>query len=597
LRKLKRATGGLRDRRGRSSRARYPGLLRSTGTLLAGLAVAAAAATQAAAAAPTALVDPIGKGSLKSPLGHYLAGRFAIDKHRLGDAANLMLFTLSHDPENVDLLRRCHALLASEGRFDEALPLAETLNRLAPDNSGSNLTLVLHGARVDDWAAASAALQGLPREGLNRIYLPIAGAWAQLGQGNADAAIDMLELLDGVGVDPLQRVHEGLIYEVAGRTAEAAKAYEAALQAAKSPSLRMAAIVGNFYERTGRTDAARKLYQDYGAANPDTYLLDDGIGRLDAGKAPMPLISTPLEGLAEGLFNIAGLLSQGDTENLALTYARAAVYLKPDFVLGKILIGELLQGQGRSEDAIAIYREIPADSKFSWAARQRIADELDKLGKIDEAMAVLESLAAERPDSPGPLVRIGNMLRHAERFKEAADAYDRAIARLPEIDSRYWSLFYFRGIALERTGHWDRAEADFLRALELEPDQPQVMNYLAYSWVEQVHNLAKAEKMLARAVELRPNDGYIVDSFGWALYRLNRYQQAVGYLERAAELSPQDPVINDHLGDAYWRVGRRAEARFQWRRALSFGPDKDEINKIERKLDRGLELSDSGNDI
>jgi tetratricopeptide (TPR) repeat protein len=565
--------------------------------LLVGAAVAAAAVSLWLGGAPARAADPMGEGSLKSPFGHYLAGRFAISEHRLGDAAEFMTFALANDPENVDLLRRSHALLASEGRFDEAVNLAQRLDRLAPDNSGSTLTLVIDAARNGDWDAVTAELQGLPREGLNRIFLPIVGAWAQMGKGESDAAVSLLALLDGVGVDPLRRIHEGLIYEVAGRQADAAAAYDAALQTATTPSLRMAGIIGNFYDRTGRAEDARKLYQAYAEANPDTYLLDDGIERLEVGEVPAALISNASEGLAEGLFNIAGLLSQGDTENLALTYARAAVYLRPEFVLGKVLIGELLQGQGRSEDAIAIYREIPEGSKFSWAARQRVADELDKLGRIDDALAVLEGLAAERPDSLGPLLRIGNTLRRAERYEEAAAAYDRAVARLTDVDRRHWSLFYFRGIALERTGQWDRAEADFLKALELEPEQPQVMNYLAYSWVEQVHNLDEAQKMLIRAVELRPDDGYIVDSLGWALYRLSKYEQAVGYLERAVELSPQDPVINDHLGDAYWRVGRRAEARFQWRRALSYGPEDEEIAKIERKLEHGLEITDSGNDI
>ena len=149
-------------------------------------------------------------------------------------------------------------------------------------------------------------------------------------------------------------------------------------------------------------------------------------------------------------------------------------------------------------------------------------------------------------------------------------------------------MHYFRGIALERSGQWARAEKDLLTALDLQPEEPYVMNYLAYSWVEQKTNLDEARQMLIRAVELRENDGYIVDSLGWVYYRLADYDNAVIQLERAVELRPQDPVINDHLGDAYWKVGRHQEARFQWRRALSLKPEADSVPTIEAKIERGL---------
>jgi Flp pilus assembly protein TadD len=157
-------------------------------------------------------------------------------------------------------------------------------------------------------------------------------------------------------------------------------------------------------------------------------------------------------------------------------------------------------------------------------------------------------------------------------------------AGLPE----RWSLFYSRGIALERSGQWKRAEADLLHALELKPDQPLVLNYLGYSWIDRGENLERGLKMVEKAVELRPEDGYIVDSLGWAHYRLGDYPNAVQYLEKAIELVPEDPTINDHLGDAYWQNGRSIEARYQWRRALQFGPQEDEVKPIEAKLESGL---------
>ena len=302
-------------------------------------------------------------------------------------------------------------------------------------------------------------------------------------------------------------------------------------------------------------------------------------------------VSNATDGMSEVLFNLAGLLSQEQADDAALVYLHQALALRSDFIMADVLLGELLQKQGRSEEAIAAYRGVPQDSSFGWIVSLRIADELQEMGATEQALTELDRLAAERPDAYEPMLRKGNLLRIEERFGEAVTAYDEAVARIEqegEIEPRHWSLLYFRGIALERSDQWARAEADFMHALGLQPEQPYVMNYLAYSWVEKKQNLDEAEAMLERAVKLRPRDGYIVDSLGWVYYRLGRYDQAVVQLERAVELRPQDPTINDHLGDAFWRVGRKHEARFQWHRALSLDPEEDQIPIIEKKIKEGM---------
>jgi Flp pilus assembly protein TadD len=169
-------------------------------------------------------------------------------------------------------------------------------------------------------------------------------------------------------------------------------------------------------------------------------------------------------------------------------------------------------------------------------------------------------------------------------------SYDRAIALLDGDEAGQWGVYFARGVTRERTGYWQEAEADFRRALELRPDQPQVLNYLGYTYVELGENLDEALDLIEKAVAAQPNSGYIVDSLGWVYYRLGRYQEAVDQLERATELMPTDPILTDHLGDALWAVDRKREARFQWRRALSFDPEEDEAGRIRRKLDVGLDI-------
>ena len=213
---------------------------------------------------------------------------------------------------------------------------------------------------------------------------------------------------------------------------------------------------------------------------------------------------------------------------------------------------------------------------------------LNRLKRTQPAIRHLNAMARDRKDDPGPLINLGDILRSHDRFTEAVDAYDRAFKRIEKTEPRHWSLLYARGIALEQSKQWPRAEADFLEALELKPDQPYVLNYLGYSWIEKGRHTERAQEMIQKAVKLRPNDGYIVDSLGWGHYKLGNYEKSVLHMERAVELRPQAPVINNHLGDAYWRVGRRREANFQWNRSLSLDPKEEMAVKIRQKLKTGL---------
>src|SRR5262249_10930356 len=170
------------------------------------------------------------------------------------------------------------------------------------------------------------------------------------------------------------------------------------------------------------------------------------------------------------------------------------------------------------------------------------------------------------------LLLLGNLHRAEKQYPRAVEAYDRAVARIPKLEERHWNLLYVRGIANERAKNWPRAEADFQKALELKPNEPYVLNYLAYTWVDRGEHLEEAKRMLDEAVRQKPDDGAIVDSVGWAYFRLGQMDRALEYLEKAIELAPEDPSINDHLGDVYWRGGRRAQARVPWGRPPSRQP-------------------------
>jgi tetratricopeptide (TPR) repeat protein len=554
--------------------------------VIAALAVCAACGEVPAPAA-AASGEP---AEITNPLGSYLAGRHAQHEHDYGAAAEYFGRALVQDPNDYELINKTFLFATSEGRIAEATRLAARINRIDPGGPLPALILVVAKLKAGDYAGAAALADTLPTDGVHRFVTPLIVAWTKIGQGQPEAALASLAKLKEVqGFAPLVDFHEGLIADYGGRAGDAEAAYLRVLQSAVRSNWRTVETLGNLYERTARPEEARALYQRFIGENPDSDMVVVALARLSSGEKPPLRIANAADGAAEALFDIASVLNQAETADLALIYGRLAVELKPDFPLAQLLVGDILETQHRAAEALAIDRGIGAVSPYAWAARLRAASNLEALGRSDEAIAELRAMGAERPDRTQPLVQLGDIMRGKNRFPEAAAAYDQAIARIAKPDARHWVLFYSRGIALERAGQWPRAEADLMHALELQPEQPLVLNYLGYSWVEKGLHLAEAMKMIERAVQLRPNDGYIIDSLGWAFYRLGNFSQASQHLEHAAELRPEDPTINDHLGDAYWQTGRVVEARTQWRRALQFGPEAADVKTIETKLDKGID--------
>jgi tetratricopeptide (TPR) repeat protein len=524
-----------------------------------------------------------------SPYGNYLAGLVAGQQRDLSAAANFMLAALESDPDNLPLLRRTFSLVASDGRHQKAVELARRVLAKDPGDGMAGLVLAVDVLQADQIPSAATIVDGLPDRSLSAISKPMLKAWLLVAQEQHEAALTTLAKLDETkGFEVVSALQAALLNDVAGHIEAASADYGKALEKSSAPSLQLVLLAGNFYERHGLTEQARQAYQRYAEVSPGSSLLEPAGERLAAGTRPPPLVGDVKTGWAEVLFTMASLLSQEQAADLSLIHSHLALRLNPKLDVARLLQGEILAEQERSDAAIAVFRQVDPASPLAWNARLRIADELNRMERTEEAIAELESLAAERPKDFEPLYRVGNLLRNQQQFDESVDAYDRAFERVGTPEQQHWSMHYFRGIALERSGQWERAEKDFLAALELEPEQPYVMNYLAYSWVEKQRHLDQAKSMLARAVQLRPDDGFIVDSLGWVYYRLKEFDNAVIHLERAVELRSQDPVINDHLGDAYWQVGRRQEARFQWRRALSLEPEEDQIPAIEAKIKRGL---------
>ncbi len=521
----------------------------------------------------------------RSALAAFLAGRFAQGGGDSRAAAEYYAAALRFDPDNVELLQRAFTLMVAEGRMAEAAPMADRLLAYDADSAVPLLVAGITEARAGHFAQAEARFAQLPKRGVNTFLGPLLTAWSRTGQGRTDAALESLAALSQTnGLDGLRTFHAGLINDLADRAKAADESYQIAL--AGPLSIRTIEAAGSFYQRGGKTDQAKSLYERYAVEHPGT-LLFDGPALLKIGDKAPRAIPDAKSGMAEALFDVAALLRQGNAVDASMVFTRLALAMQPDFPLAQVSVADILSAQGRLIEANDIYRALNPASAAHAYGRLRVAMNLEELGQTDAALAALDQIARDRPADVDALVTRGDVLRRKKRFAESAESYGAALARLPDVDVRHWPLLYSRGIALERSKQWPKAEADFIRALELKPDQPDVLNYLGYTWVDRGEQLEKARAMIEKAVELRPKDGAIVDSLGWALYRMGDYHNAVKQLERAVELKAEDPTVNDHLGDAYWQIGRAEEALFQWRRALTLDPEPEQIEPLQEKLRTG----------
>lgn len=380
-----------------------------------------------------------------------------------------------------------------------------------------------------------------------------------------------------------------LILDYAGRDKETEQAYHQAL-AVMGTGARVSDAFGRYLSREGQFDEAKALYTRVLAENPGHPVAGSGLRDAASKRVPGPMVSSPAEGVAEGLFGIAASLTDRRSADVAILYLNLTLYLRPDFDLARVLLASRYENMGRFELANAIYARIASNSPYYAMTQVQSGINDGRQGRLDSGIQKLKALAANQPKQSDVWTALGDLLRSADRFSEAAGAYDKAVAETPSGDRRLIGLYYARGVALERSNRWDDAERDFRAALKINPDRADVLNYLGYTWVDKGEHLDEAVGMLEKARALRPLDGFIADSVGWAYYKLGRFQDAARTLEEAVQLAPGAADVNDHLGDAYWRVGRKIDARFQWQHALAMNPGAMLKPVIERKLQFGLEV-------
>ena len=544
-----------------------------------------AAALLSACAAGDNMERPALRGAapeVTGAFGSYLAGRFATNEADTKYAADSLIQALRLDPSEPEVVQRAFIAALLDGRADAA-----RLARVIPNEPLAAMFLAGQDAQAGRYDRAEQRFRALPRQGLSAVLQPLLLAWAQQGRGQTDAALATLRPLTETGRQRgIYALHGAMIADIADRPREAERLVRIALADSATPSLPLTRTMAGILMRAGQTAEAERLLDRLGRGHDDAGVFAETGGR--EALATRRVVASATEGMAEAYLALATALRGPQAGEFSLALVRLALQLRPRYGPALLAGADALSDEGQYAAALALLGRGDAADPFAPLLALRRAGLLDRLNRVPEAEAELRRLATQFPRAFQPMARLGDLYRGRQNWPSAITAYDAAISKLGAPVVVHWPLFYARGIALERAKRWPEAEADFQRALSLNPEQPLVLNYLAYSWVELGQNLVEARRMLERAVELRPNDGNIADSLGWALYKLGDIPGAVRWLEKAVELESQSSVINDHLGDAYWAQGRRREALFQWRRALMLGPEGDEGPKIEAKVANGL---------
>ncbi|QYK41854.1 MAG: tetratricopeptide repeat protein [Paracoccaceae bacterium] len=527
--------------------------------------------------------------------GAYLAARIAGSREDHKQAAGWFTRALAADPGNTVLMEGAINAHVSAGSIESAVAVARRLSQAPTPAQVAHLVLIADQARRGDFGALLADIEAGRTVG--KLMDDLVLAWAEVGAGRMSEALEDFDRIAGSrGLEPFGLYHKALALASVGDFEGADDILSG--RAAGEVRLTRRGVIAHaqiLSQLEKAPEALALLVRVFpGDADPG---LDALKTRLAAGEVlPFTIARDARDGMAEVYFTLAVALNGEAADGYTLLYARLAAWLRADHSEAVLLSAGLLEQQRQYDLAVETYAQIaPTDGAF-FAAEIGRSRALQAAGQADAAIEVLRGLTRAHSERLSVHVALGDALRRAERWDDAVDALTDAVARMGDPQPEHWSVFYGRGIANERRGTWDQAEPDFLKALELNPDEPQVLNYLGYSWIDRGERLDEALGMIERAVAARPDAGYIIDSLAWGLFRLGRYAEAVEPMERASVLEPVDPVVTDHLGDVYWAVGRQMEARFQWRRALSFNPEEKEAIRIRKKLELGLDrvLADEG---
>ena len=529
-----------------------------------------------------------------SVYGNYLAGRIAHIRQDYNRASQYYIKTIDSGIVNAEILGRTYIILASQGRIDEAVKYALLAREKGDENNFIDIINASYSFKQKDYQAARKYLEAINEESYKKLIAPLFNAWSYAGENNYEKAVEELNKIANTDeMKTVYRLHRGLIAEYFNQPEIAQNFYEEIINdKTNDMSFRALQIISNFFVRNNQKDKALTMISRYyGAGNLKEMLssLSDKIKEGDNKTAP--IVNTPEIGVSEVFLEIALLFkSIAAGYDYAQVYMAISQYFNENNDIAKVAMADIFEERLMYDDANKYYDSILKKSEMYYPAQIKKANNLSTEKKYDEAAKVLKKLLKDNPKNFQVLFNLGDVLRISNNQEDAIRYYNEAINSIFYDSEKYWPVYYALAISYDRNNEWPKAEENLEKALKISNRNPQVLNYLGYSWLKSGTNIDKAAALILEAYEKEPNDGVIMDSLGWVYFKTGDYDNAILYLEKASELNPQNAVISDHLGDAYWQGGRKNEAIFLWKQALNQKEDEEDINKkkIKNKIRNGL---------
>jgi tetratricopeptide (TPR) repeat protein len=523
-----------------------------------------------------------------SAYGLYLAGKLALMQGQGGAGADYLARAHALTPEQPRLKAQAFTSALLSGDLDQAALLAPTENEAAPAMvEGGRLVRIVQQYVHGDARAANTALTRAPIASPHARAGLMVAPWIAADAGDWDRALQPAP----AGADPLTlafaRLNRAQLLEHRRRNDES----EAELKALTETPVVGALFYrpyGEFLERRGRRDEAQTAYEAALSGGAADLALVRALARVrDGGRAPAMM--TYREGAAEALTNAAAQASAERGHEFAAVYLRLALNLD-ETPAAQVALGQALERAGLDAAARTAYSRVGLeDPMFYGAARVQLAASLEEDGRSDDALAELRRAAEISPTDQRVALMLAGQLMAVDRNAEALEILNGPLLNRADQGPR---VHFLRGAAYEALDRIPEAEAELWAAVQGAPNEPDMLNYLGYLWVDRDLRVEQGAEMIQRAFAADPENGNIQDSVGWAQYRRGLYDEAVETLEQAIDKEPGNAEINDHLGDAYWRVGRRREAEWMWNRVLVLDPDAERRAEVERKIEQGLGEAD-----
>ena len=525
--------------------------------------------------------------------GEYLAGSYANNLEDSGARSNYYSRAFARAENDIPLGRRAMSSALTAGDIALARTLAIGINQ--KDNK-EPMALMLLGEKAFKQGRHKQAQEVLNPE-TNDLTMGIAmglmEGWSYVASNDMEKAREVFEavgtrakaLRGGGYPENLAQLQIAKAEALKGNVEAAKKAFRVAEENGQS-AIETRLAKARFLHSIGENDLALKELEAFSTQNGvfETGPVAAYITALKNGEAIDGLL-TPIEEASRALTEPAyQFFVANRARDAGELFLRLALSLDPRNDKAVLWLGDLLDNTERSEEALRLYKNIPDGSHYIVSAKLAEANVHFSNEDDNKAINVLEEINAKHPSF---ITReaLGRARLIRENYADALPIYETLVNSMSEEELKANTQpLYFRGICYEREKQWSKAEADFKRVLEIEPDNADALNYLGYTWVDRGENLTEAFDMIRKAVELEPNSGAITDSLGWAHYKLGQYQEAKKKLEDAVALSPSSATIIDHLGDVYWKLGRFREAGYQWERALEFDPTDEERDNIKLKL-------------